>query len=50
VVQVRSDNLSPRAIGGAILAALRHSRQELLDGALVSVDASRARLRILPLK
>jgi len=50
VVQVRSDILTPRAIGGAVLAAIRQSQQELLDGALISVDAGRARLRILPLR
>ena len=50
VVQVRSDIPTPRAIGGAVIAAIRQARQELLDGALVSVDATRARLRILPLR
>ncbi len=50
VVQVRSDILTPRAIGGAVLAAIRQSQQELLEGALISVDAARARLRILPLR
>ena len=50
VLQVRSDILTPRAIGGAVLAANRQARKELLEGALVSVDAQRARLRILPLK
>jgi predicted nuclease of predicted toxin-antitoxin system len=50
VVQVRSDILTPHAIGDAVLAAIRQSRQELVDGALISVDAARARLRILPLK
>jgi predicted nuclease of predicted toxin-antitoxin system len=49
VVQVRGDILAPRVIGGAVLTALRQARQELLDGALISVDAARARLRILPL-
>jgi|SRR5436190_9245279 len=50
VVQVRSDIPTPRAIGGAVIAAIRQARQELLDGALISVDAMRARLRILPLR
>jgi predicted nuclease of predicted toxin-antitoxin system len=50
VIQVRNDILTPRAIGGAVVAAIQQSRQELLDGALVSVDAARARLRILPLR
>jgi predicted nuclease of predicted toxin-antitoxin system len=50
VVQLRSDILMPRAIGGAVVAAIRQTRHELLDGALVSVDPARARLRILPLR
>ncbi len=50
VVQVRSDILTPRAIGDAVVSALRQARQELLDGALISIDATRARLRILPLR
>jgi predicted nuclease of predicted toxin-antitoxin system len=50
VVQVRSDVLTPDAIGAAVVSALRQTKQELLGGALVSVDAGRARLRILPLK
>jgi predicted nuclease of predicted toxin-antitoxin system len=50
VVQVRSDILTPQAIGGKVMAAMRQAREELLEGALISVDAARARLRILPLR
>ena len=50
VIQLRSDILTPRAIGGAVTLALRQAEQELIEGALISVDAARARLRILPLK
>jgi hypothetical protein len=32
-----------------VLAAIRQARQELLDGSLISIDVTRARLRILPL-
>jgi hypothetical protein len=42
--------LTPRAIGDAVLAAIGQARQELIEGAIVSVNAARARLRILPLK
>ncbi|SRR5581483_3868483 len=49
VLQVRADNLTPAAVGDAVLTALHQARRELLEGALVSVDAARARLRILPL-
>jgi predicted nuclease of predicted toxin-antitoxin system len=50
VIQLRNDMLTPRAIGGAVLAAIGQARQELIEGAVVSVDAARARLRILPFK
>lgn len=50
VIQLRSDILTPYAVGGTVVVALRQAQQELLDGALVSVDPARARLRILPLK
>jgi predicted nuclease of predicted toxin-antitoxin system len=49
VLQLRSDILTPSAIGSVVIAAIRHSDQELRNGALISVDAARARLRILPL-
>lgn len=49
IIQIRSDNLSPNAIGSAVINALRQTKQELTEGALVSLDAVRARLRILPL-
>jgi len=50
VIQVRSDILTPLSIGRAVVTVIRQAQQELLDGALVSVDPARARLRILPLR
>jgi predicted nuclease of predicted toxin-antitoxin system len=50
VVQVRGDLLSPHEIGNAVVRAIHQARQELLEGALISVDVVYARLRILPLK
>jgi predicted nuclease of predicted toxin-antitoxin system len=49
VVQLRSDNLDPGLIGEAFLVAVRQAGEELLGGALMSLDIERARLRILPL-
>jgi predicted nuclease of predicted toxin-antitoxin system len=49
VIQLRSDVLKPDVMGPAVLAAIHQVRQELDEGALVSIDALRARLRILPL-
>jgi predicted nuclease of predicted toxin-antitoxin system len=50
VVQIRGDLLLPHEIGGAVVRAIHQARQELLEGALISIDVAHARLRILPLK
>ncbi|MBW9254967.1 MAG: hypothetical protein G3I08_00975 [Ferrovum sp.] len=50
VVQIRSEDLSPNAIGKQVIAALRQMASELEEGALLTVDPSRTRLRVLPLK
>lgn len=49
VIQIRADLLTPGAIGEAVLQAVEQTRRELADGALVSIDPARARVRILPL-
>lgn len=49
VVQIRAEDVSPDVIGQAVIDAVRQMRLELADGALVSVDPSRTRLRLLPL-
>ena len=49
VIQVRGDALQPSAAGNALVAAIRQSTVELTNGAIVSVDAARHRVRILPL-
>jgi len=48
VVQIRSVDVYPEAIGAQVIAALRELRKELADGALVTVDSNRIRLRLLP--
>jgi predicted nuclease of predicted toxin-antitoxin system len=50
VVVLRGDELTPEALGSALLAAIRQMEPELSAGAILSVDARRARLRILPLQ
>jgi len=50
VVQVRAQNISPEAIGTHIVAALRHTGAELADGALLTIDPDRTRIRLLPLQ
>jgi predicted nuclease of predicted toxin-antitoxin system len=50
VVQIRSDDLRPETVGKPVLAALLQMRQELADGALITIDPKRTRLRLLPLR
>ena len=50
VVQVRADDVSPAAIGPKVVAATVQLASELDAGALVTVDSSRARVRLLPLR
>jgi predicted nuclease of predicted toxin-antitoxin system len=50
VVQIRGDLLNSSAVGKVLLASVKASRRELRDGALVSIDLRRTRLRILPLE
>jgi predicted nuclease of predicted toxin-antitoxin system len=49
VIQIRADLLTPAAIGEVVIRAIERTRQELIDGALLSIDSNRARVRILPL-
>ena len=50
VVQIRADDVSPDVVGKQVIAALRQMASELDEGALLTVDPSRTRLRVLPLK
>ena len=49
VVQLRADNVSPEAASAVVIAALRTALAELELGALLTVEAGRARVRLLPL-
>lgn len=48
VVQIRAEDLAPNAIGAQIVAALRCVHEELQAGALLTIEADRTRLRVLP--
>ena len=50
VVQIRSEDVSPEAVSGALVDALRQMTGYLEEGALLTVDPTRARLRVLPLR
>ncbi|MBO4301668.1 MAG: DUF5615 family PIN-like protein [Desulfovibrio sp.] len=48
VVQIRADDTSPEAIGQNVIKALHQVENELANGALLTIDAKKVRLRILP--
>lgn len=50
VVQIRAEDVSPDVIGKQVMAALRQMTSELEEGALLTVDPNRTRLRVLPLQ
>lgn len=50
VVQIRAEDVSPDVIGQQIIAALRQMESDLEEGALLTVDPNRTRLRLLPLR
>lgn len=48
VVLLRSDSLSPETLAKIVVPALENSENDLISGAIISIDAARVRLRILP--
>lgn len=49
VIQVRAQDVMPRALKSAVLGALDQVAAHLAEGALVTVEPHRVRIRILPL-
>ena len=49
VLQVRAQDVLPDALGAVVLRALRRFESKLRAGAVVTVDASRTRVHVLPL-
>lgn len=49
VIQVRTKAILPEDIGPHVIAALRQMEQELENGALLTIDPHRYRIRMLPL-
>ncbi len=49
VVQVRTQDIFPEAIASILLPLLKRYEQELEQGALLTVDLYKSRLRLLPL-
>jgi predicted nuclease of predicted toxin-antitoxin system len=49
-VQIRAEDVSPEAIGKPVVTALRQMAGDLAEGALLTIDPGRTRLRVLPLR
>ena len=49
ILQLRGTQVLPENIGPFVLAAIRKFESELIAGALVVVEVSRSRVRVLPL-
>ena len=50
VIQVRTQDVTPAAMGQLVVDALRQFQKEPEAGALIFLDQARARARVLPLK
>ncbi len=50
VIQVRTQDVTPSAIGKLVADALHQFQPDLEKGALIVLDEARARARVLPLK
>jgi len=48
VAKHRTEDLDPNVIGTQIVAALQRAQKELEAGALLTIEADRTRLRVLP--
>jgi predicted nuclease of predicted toxin-antitoxin system len=49
VLQIRTQDPLPKQWAGTVSAVLRQHEQALADGALVIIEESKARVRVLPL-
>ncbi|OGQ94437.1 MAG: hypothetical protein A2521_17505 [Deltaproteobacteria bacterium RIFOXYD12_FULL_57_12] len=49
VLQVRAEDVFPDHLEGIVIAALRQHEADLSSGALVVIDESKSRVRILPI-
>jgi predicted nuclease of predicted toxin-antitoxin system len=50
VLQIRSHDVMPSAMGGAVVRILTEYEEQLRAGALITIDEVRSRVRILPIR
>jgi predicted nuclease of predicted toxin-antitoxin system len=49
IIQIRTQDTMPDAVGDVIVAVIRQNEENLRRGSLIVIDEGRARVRILPL-
>lgn len=49
VLQVRAENILPEKVEGLVIAALTQHEADLIAGALIVIEQSRSRVRLLPI-
>lgn len=49
VVQLRAEDVSPESMLGQVVNALRQAEADLVQGALITIEPARHRIRLLPL-
>ena len=50
VIQVRTEDVTPEAIGSLVLAAIENHSEALQRGALLSIQGHTSRVRVLPIQ
>jgi len=50
VIQVRTQNILPEALAERLIKIIKEYELQLSDGALLTVDDLRSRIRILPMR
>lgn len=50
VLQLRTEDIRPKTVGKLVLVALQQAEENINQGALVTIDPSKNRIRLLPLK
>ena len=50
VIQVRTQDVTPEAIGSSVLVAARDQEEALTQGAIVSIQLHASRVRVLPIR
>jgi predicted nuclease of predicted toxin-antitoxin system len=50
VVQIRSNNITPAVYGKKLVSAIKQVEIYLKEGAVIVIDETRSRIRVLPLK